>query len=100
MNKITSCISALIFIISTVHCYSQGIVINEILASNSTINTDEDGDHHDWVELYNTSGAAVNLNDYSLSDDPLVPAKWTFPNITMASVVRPMVSCCRTVTKL
>ena len=63
---------------------AQGLVINEILASNITTNTDEDGSNEDWVELYNSGTTAINLNGYGLTDDPLLLYKWIFPNISMA----------------
>src|SRR5690606_6744953 len=62
---------------------AQGVVINEVLASNNEVNVDEDGDANDWVELFNTSGVAVNLNGYGLSDDSGQPLKWVFPNVTI-----------------
>ncbi|MDX2109844.1 MAG: lamin tail domain-containing protein [Verrucomicrobiota bacterium] len=36
-----------------------------------------------WIELYNTSDAAVNLVGWSLTDDAALPAKWTFPPVTI-----------------
>src|SRR5690606_23909428 len=59
------------------------VVINEILASNASVNQDEDGSHQDWVELYNPGPASVNLNGWGLTDDPTLPHKWQFPNVSM-----------------
>lgn len=61
----------------------QNLVINEILTSNTTINTDEDGDYQDWVELFNNGSTSINLNGYGLSDDPAILNKWTFPNVSI-----------------
>ncbi|GIS54588.1 hypothetical protein Ct9H90mP29_16300 [bacterium] len=33
--------------------FDQPVVINEFLANNETINTDEEGEYDDWVELFN-----------------------------------------------
>lgn len=63
--------------------YSQGIVINEFMASNGETVVDEDGESSDWIELYNAGQDAVNLNGWGLSDDPAQPFLWTFPNIVM-----------------
>lgn len=47
--------------------------------------TGEEGDYEepadlvDWVELYNDADAAVNLSNWSLSDDTRNPAKWRIP---------------------
>jgi len=56
---------------------SSQIFINEILASNSTINTDPDyTSYADWIELYNAGETAVNLNGYFLTDNLENPQKW------------------------
>ena len=36
----------------------------------------------DWIELHNSGAAAVDLAGWSLTDDPALPAKWTFPAAT------------------
>ena len=39
------------------------------------------GDHEeDWIEIYNNSGQAVDLEGWSLSDDPAEWNQWTFPS--------------------
>ncbi len=61
----------------------NGVVINEILASNATGATDETGAHADWVELYNNNDFEVSLEGYHLSDDSGQLDKWTFPAGTL-----------------
>lgn len=61
---------------------TTGIVINELLASNSAGDTDEYGDHDDWIEIYNTTATEVDLGGFFLSDDPANPGQWTFPGGT------------------
>lgn len=85
MNKIIPLCIAWFFLFFTNTVAAQGIVINEILSSNTTVNTDEDGSYQDWVELYNTGPAAINLNGYGLTDDPTLPFKWVFPSISLPS---------------
>ena len=51
---------------------STGLYITEVMAS-----TDQAGS--DWIELYNSTGSAVDLSGYGLSDSPDSPLKWTFP---------------------
>jgi len=46
------------------------LVINEFLASNDTSATDENGDHDDWVELYNGTDAAIDIGGMYITDDP------------------------------
>ncbi len=48
-----------------------GVRINELLASSSKSN--------DWIELYNGTGAAVDLSGWGLSDNAGRPRKWQFP---------------------
>ncbi len=59
------------------------VVINEFLADNLTGLLDEDGQKQDWIELRNRGANNVNLLGWSLTDDPNVPGKWTFPAITL-----------------
>lgn len=62
---------------------ASGLIINEILATNGTGLTDEDGDYSDWIEIYNRGSQAINLSGWSLTDDPGQPEKWTFPDATL-----------------
>lgn len=57
------------------------VVINEYSCANSTSGGDPDfyGEMEDWVELYNTSGASVNLNGYYISDKAGNPTKFQVP---------------------
>ena len=52
--------------------------LNEIVANNKSTLDDVDGDSSDWIEIYNP-GPQINLGGYSLTDDPALPGKWTFP---------------------
>ncbi len=57
------------------------IVINEIVASNDSISGvgDLTGDYDDWIELYNTTGSAIDLSNVFLSDKADNLQKWQFP---------------------
>lgn len=57
----------------------QSVMISEFLASNSGGLLDEDGDTPDWIEIYNSGTAAVDLNGWYLTDDTNVLTKWSFP---------------------
>jgi hypothetical protein len=61
----------------------NGVVINEILASNNSGATDENGDHEDWVELFNTNDFEVDLSGYYMTDDGSEPDKWQIPQGTI-----------------
>lgn len=64
---------------------NSGLVINEIMASNSTSYTDEFGEYDDWVELYVQGGSIINLNSVYLSDNSEEPWRWNIPAITIES---------------
>ncbi|MEX0721803.1 MAG: CotH kinase family protein [Balneolaceae bacterium] len=76
-------ITAFLFLI----CFSTAtfgqVVINEIVASNQNGLLDEDGDHPDWIELYNTGDAPIDLSGYGISDDAEDPFQWTISDITL-----------------
>lgn len=59
----------------------SAVVINEVQSSNDlTPVTDDVGEAMDWVELYNSGDAAVDLAGWGLSDNAAKkPFKWTFP---------------------
>jgi hypothetical protein len=54
--------------------------LNEILPSNGNGCADDIGERNDWVELYNTGDAAVDLAGYSLTDDTASPRKSVIPD--------------------
>ena len=62
---------------------TQSVVINEFLASNGNTLADENGDYEDWIELYNPTAEPINLDGYTMTDEPDNPSKWTFPAVTI-----------------
>lgn len=63
---------------------SSGLVISEFVASNSRGLKDEDGAVPDWIEIYNGTGAAVDLTGWSMTDNAVQPRKWMFPARSLA----------------
>lgn len=61
---------------------TSGVVINELMASNTMTVTDQDGEYEDWIELYNNSSTQVDLSGYFLSDKSDNLTKWEFPTGT------------------
>ena len=45
------------------------LFINEFLASNSSINTDENGEYDDWIEIYNGTGNEINIGGLYITDN-------------------------------
>ena len=64
---------------------TKTVVINEVMASNSTTVTDQDGEYDDWIEVYNTTNATINLSGYFLSDDADALDKYAIPAGTTIS---------------
>ena len=60
------------------------VIITEFMASNNSVIDDEDGDSSDWIEIYNTGPAIVNLDGFYLTDDQTDLTKWRIPNVTIA----------------
>jgi hypothetical protein len=57
----------------------EDLVINEFMASNDVTQADQDGEFDDWIEFYNNSDTAIDLEGYFLSDDADELMKWPFP---------------------
>ncbi|HJX72376.1 MAG TPA: lamin tail domain-containing protein, partial [Bacteroidales bacterium] len=70
-------------IIFSVRLYPQDVVINEIMPLNGSTLADMDGEYSDWIELYNAGDLAVDLSGYGLTDNVMLPFKWTFPSVGM-----------------
>jgi hypothetical protein len=58
---------------------SSPVVINELMASNTTALADPQGEYDDWLELRNLTDQLVDLTGRYLSDEPNNPRKWAFP---------------------
>ena len=56
------------------------VQLAEIVASNTRYHLDESGVAHDYVVLRNTSGDAVSVGGWYLSDDPKMPRQWKLPD--------------------
>jgi hypothetical protein len=55
------------------------VLINEVLASNDSLNFDQNGEDEDWIELINTTNNPIDLAGFYLSDDPLDLMQWAVP---------------------
>ena len=58
---------------------ASDLVVNELMASNDTTVSDQDGEFDDWIELYNNGTTTLDLGGYYLSDDGTDLTQWTFP---------------------
>jgi hypothetical protein len=57
----------------------SNVFINEFLASNNNVNTDEYGDHDDWIELFNDNNYPVNIGGFYITDKLSSPYKYQIP---------------------
>lgn len=60
------------------------VVIREFCADNIRSLLDEDGSASDWIEIYNGTGATVDLSGWALSDREARPQQWLFPACGLA----------------
>ena len=90
MRSLTSpSLAVLVFLLSaTLHPAAANPIISEFMASNTTVIADEDGDYSDWIEIYNPTTSPINLDQWCLTDDADVLAKWRFPAATPGSPSR------------
>lgn len=75
---------AVLFFFLIVNSTTAQIVINEYVPANINgfINA---GQADDWIELYNSSSSAINLQGYGLSVDSANAYKFRFPSYTLQS---------------
>ena len=59
-------------------------ILNEYMANNKSIISDEDGDSSDWIEIYNPGPDSLSLEGWTLTDRADKLTQWRFPAVTMA----------------
>ncbi len=59
------------------------LVINELMASNSSTIADEGGAFADWLEIYNPTNTPISMSGFYLSDNLTIKNKWAFPDTTI-----------------
>ena len=77
MNKL---IYTLLLVCCALFSASGQIVINEYSAANYNTSNDNYGEFEDWVELYNPTAAAIDINGWAITDKPANPTKWVIPS--------------------
>ena len=61
------------------------LVISEVMSANDYTLTDETYGTPDWIELYNTTDEAINLEGYSLTNNAKKLRKFTFPSVVIGA---------------
>lgn len=64
---------------------NQQLYINEFMTSNGGTLSDDEGNYHDWIELYNPADGVIDLTGYYLSDDETNPTLWEIPEVEIAA---------------
>ncbi|MFN0033005.1 MAG: CotH kinase family protein [Flavobacteriales bacterium] len=60
-----------------------GLYINEVMAENDNSITDENGEHEDWLELWNGTTASINLDGKYLTDELQDWNKFPLPAVNL-----------------
>ncbi len=63
----------------------HGLLIAEVMSTNTKYLMGPYGRTSDWVELYNASDSDIELSDYALSDNPKHPGQHALPAGTLAA---------------
>lgn len=75
-------IFTLSFLLLSFYFSKAQLFINEYSCSNTAGIQDAYNQRHDWMELYNAGGVALNITGYYISDDPNNLMKWQVPTTT------------------
>lgn len=71
-----------------------GLLINEVCASNQKCWLDADGRTPDWIELYNSTDADMDISGCGISDSAKNRFKYTFPKGTVVPANGYLLVCC------
>jgi len=84
-------IAVIFFFSDSVILAEQGIplVINELMASNSTSVQDPQDQYDDWIEIHNYGDDAIDIGGMYLTDNLSSPTKWRIPDNNPAATTIP-----------
>ena len=71
------------------HLTGIPVVINELMASNSTTARDPHGQYDDWIEIHNFGDTPLNIAGMYLTDDVTEPTKWQIPTDSPSDTIIP-----------
>lgn len=60
----------------------EGLIISEVMSRNSAVLADESGEFPDWIELFNSSAAEIELEGCLISDKP--SGGWSLPELKLS----------------
>jgi hypothetical protein len=74
---VLTCLSLSLF---TCPAWASGpLFINEVMAANSSVIKDPQGQYDDWIEIYNAGDRSIDVGGMYLTDDLSDPTKWRIP---------------------
>lgn len=71
---------------------TRGLIISEVVSSNSNSLVDPIFGQPDWIELYNNTDTTINLKDYSIIEN--TANKFSFPEMELGPGEYLLVYCC------
>jgi hypothetical protein len=79
----------LLFAYTATIAQTNGLYINEFMASNSQTYADVAGEYEDWIEIYNDNNTPMDLAGYYITDDLSRPTKYKLTTTVGQLVVAP-----------
>lgn len=58
-------------------------ILSEVMTSNKNAYPSSDGEYYDWVEIFNPTQRAINLEGFGLSDKSDQPGNYVFPTVVL-----------------
>jgi len=71
------------YVVKPTQSMDTSVVINEVMAKNTSTVIDSSGKYSDWIEFYNNDTLAKDISGFYLTDDPNNLRKWQFPHGTI-----------------
>lgn len=67
------------YFVAVTSATNSAVILNEVMASNTSTLADPQGEYDDWIELRNLTDHDVDMTGRYLSDEANNPQKWAFP---------------------
>ena len=75
-------ITAMLVVAAASAAFGQGrkaLSLNEVMVQNESSIVDDYGEHHGWIELFNSNFAPLEISSVYLTNDPFEPTKYPVP---------------------
>ena len=75
-------ITAMLVVAAASAAFAQGrkaLSLNEVMVQNESSIVDDYGEHHGWIELFNSNFAPLEISSVYLTNDPFEPTKYPVP---------------------